>query len=240
MMSSKPLNSNSVRIDRRQILETLGALSLIGYGERCFGALTGETDTSAPAIPACVVTPTATEGPYFVDDALNRSDLTAGTRAPAVVEGVPLALNLGVFHVSAAGCVPLVGAQVDLWHADAAGVYSNLSGEGTRDERYLRGYQLTDSTGAAHFTTIYPGWYRGRTPHIHFKVRGQGFEFTSQWYFDDVISDQVFARPPYSERGARSRRNGDDFLFERRLLLTVRQNDLGPGYLGAAAIGLKI
>ena len=139
-------------------------------------------------------------------------------------------------------CEPIVGAQVDLWHASAAGVYSNLAPEGTPDEQYLRGYQLTDSTGATHFTTIYPGWYSGRTPHIHFKVRGKGFEFTSQWYFDDAISDQVFAAAPvYGGRSQRTRRrNGDDFLFERRLLLALRPNELGPGYLGAASIGLRM
>ena len=161
-------------------------------------------------------------------------------RIGAHVRALPLALNLTVYRVAASGCVPLVGAQVDLWHADAAGVYSNLAREGTPDERYLRGYQLTDSTGAAHFTTIYPGWYRGRTPHIHFKIRGQGYEFTSQWYFDDAISDQVFTAAPYSDRGTRARRNADDFLFERRMLLALRKNELGAGYLGAASIGLKV
>jgi protocatechuate 3,4-dioxygenase beta subunit len=231
-----PLN----RIDRRQMLQAFGAVSLIGYGQRCLGgALAATAADSTPGL--CVVTPTATEGPYFVDGALHRSDLTAGTREPAVVQGTPLALNVNVSRMRASSCEPIVGAQVDLWHASAAGVYSNLTREGTPDERYLRGYQLTDSTGAAHFTTIYPGWYSGRTPHIHFKVRGKGFEFTSQWYFDDAISDQVFAASAYSGRGARTRRrNGEDFLFERRLLLALSPNKLGPGYLGTASIGLRI
>ncbi|HSC07481.1 MAG TPA: hypothetical protein VLD59_11700 [Steroidobacteraceae bacterium] len=225
-------------IGRREILQAFGAVSLIGYGQRCLGGAIAATASDASRL--CVVTPSATEGPYFVDHALHRSDLTAGTRLPAVVRALPLALNLNVYRVAASGCVPLVGAQVDLWHADAEGVYSNLAREGTPDERYLRGYQLTDSTGAAHFTTIYPGWYRGRTPHIHFKIRGKGYEFTSQWYFDDAISDQVFTTAPYSDRGTRARRNADDFLFERRMLLALRKNELGAGFLGAASIGLKI
>ncbi len=221
-----------IHVDRRRVLEGLGALTLTGYAGRCLGA--GAADSSTA--PSCVVTPTATEGPFFVDGTLNRSDLTAGARGPAVAGGMPLALNVSVYRVSGTACAPLVGAQVDLWHSGIDGAYS----EGTRDESYLRGHQLTDSTGAAHFTTIYPGWYRGRTPHIHFKVRGERFEFTSQWYFDDAISDKVFAVEPYSRRGTRTRRNGSDFLFERRLLLALEQNDLGPGYLGAASIGLKI
>lgn len=218
------------------MLQAFGALSLIGYGDRCLSAL------AAPAPDAktdmCVVTPTATEGPFFVDGALHRSDLTAEARMPAVVDAVPLALNVNVYRVSGGSCSPLVGAQVDLWHANADGAYSDPQRRPA--EQYLRGYQLTDSTGAAHFTTIYPGWYRGRTPHIHYKVRGQGFEFTSQWYFDDAITDQVFAAPAYSQRGQRTRRNDDDFLFERRLLLALERNALGPGYLGAASIGLRI
>jgi protocatechuate 3,4-dioxygenase beta subunit len=157
------------RMDRRRVLQGLGALSLAGYGERCLSALAA----SAPGALSCVVTPTATEGPFFIDDAFNRSDLTTGTRAPAVVKGMPLALNVSVQRVRGTDCSPLVGARVDLWHSDADGVYSALAGEGTPDESYLRGYQVTDSKGAAHFTTIYPGWYRGRTPHIHYKVRGE-------------------------------------------------------------------
>lgn len=232
---------NRTRIDRRRVLEGLGALTLAGYGERCLGALgAGASDTSGSAALSCVVTPTATEGPYFVDRALKRSDLTSGTRAPAVIDGLPLALSVQVYRVSDTGCAPLVGAQVDLWHADAAGAYSDLAPEGTVGERYLRGYQLTDEAGAARFTTIYPGWYRGRTPHIHFKVRGEGFEFTSQWYFDDAISDQVFAAAPYSRRGKRTRRNDSDYLFDRRLLLALRQNAAGPGYVGTSSIGLRI
>jgi protocatechuate 3,4-dioxygenase beta subunit len=229
MMNRKPLNL----MDRRQVLQAFGALSLIGYGQRCLA--TAPAGTTAGL---CVATPTATEGPFFVDGALQRSDLTAGSRVPAVVEGVPLALNLNVYRMHGDTCAPLVGAQVDLWHANADGAYSDP--ERAAAEQYLRGYQLTDSTGAAHFTTIYPGWYRGRTPHIHFKVRGKGYEFTSQWYFEDALSDEVFTAAAYGRRGERSRRNGDDFLFERRLLLALRPNELGPGYLGAASIGLKI
>jgi protocatechuate 3,4-dioxygenase beta subunit len=218
------------------MLQAVGALSLIGYGTRGLGALAANAPDSSAGL--CVVTPKATEGPFFVDGALNRSDLTAGTRAPAVVDGVPLALNVNVYRVSGGGCAPVVGAQVDLWHANADGAYSNP--EAASAEKFLRGYQLTDSTGAAHFTTIYPGWYRGRTPHIHFKVRGEDFEFTSQWYFEDATTDEVFKAPAYGRRGQRTRRNAEDFLFERRLLLALKPNALGPGYLGAASIGLMI
>ena len=163
------------------------------------------------ALPACIVSPEQTEGPYFVDEKLNRSDIRVNPGDGSVKEGVPLQLTLRVFQVGSTGCTPLSGAIVDIWHCDALGVYSDVADPrfNTVGSKFLRGYQVTDANGTVQFATIYPGWYQGRTVHIHFKVRmdgtsGQGYEFTSQLYFDDSISDRVEAQPPYASQGQRT------------------------------------
>ncbi len=181
---------------------------------------------AARARGACAATPAQTEGPYFVDTRLERSDIRVdpadGSRRP----GVPLALALRIVD---GGCIPLAGALVDLWHCDADGAYSDVTDPhfSTRGRRFLRGYQTTGADGVARFTTIYPGWYPGRAVHIHFKVRatdasGRPLEFTSQLYFDDALSDRVYARAPYARRGPGRLRNEDDGIYRRgggRLLL---------------------
>ena len=89
------------------------------------------------------------------------------------------------------GCTPIENAIVDIWHCDAGGVYSGFDdGEG---ERFLRGAQATNEDGIARFTTIYPGFYQGRTVHIHAKVHlDRQTVLTTQLYFDDAVSDRVF------------------------------------------------
>jgi len=111
----------------------------------------------------CVLSPEMTEGPYYVAaDAKIRKDIRGG------VPGTPLALKLGVANV--ATCKPIAGAAVDIWHADAGGVYSDEQQNNTVGQTFLRGVQPTNASGIAAFTTIYPGWYQGRTVHIHVKV----------------------------------------------------------------------
>ena len=122
-------------------------------------------------MPDCVVRPELTEGPYFVDEKINRSDIRTDTTTNAVSAGVPLVLTFLVSQIGSSACTPLQGAQVDIWHCDALGVYSDVSGN---SGNFLRGYQVTDANGQAQFTTIYPGWYRGRAVHIHFKIRTTG------------------------------------------------------------------
>src|SRR3989454_2742268 len=163
---------------------------------------------------ACVVRPEQTEGPYFVDELLNRSDLRADPSDGTVRPGVPLDLTFRVSRVAGDGCTPLAGVVVDVWHCDHLGVYSDVEDAGfnTVGRKFLRGYQVTDANGAARFTTIYPGWYEGRTVHVHFKLRAPagarpGFAFTSQLYFDDALTDRVHAQPPYAVKGRRNRRN---------------------------------
>ncbi|MEN9562832.1 MAG: hypothetical protein RIR73_1076 [Chloroflexota bacterium] len=196
------------------------------------------TSGSIP-VPACVVRPEMTEGPYFVDEMLNRMDIRTDPSDGAVSSGTPLELTFNVSQVSSNGCVVLPNAQVDIWHCDAFGVYSDV--EDAQGKKFLRGYQITDSNGQAKFVTIYPGWYPGRTVHIHFKIRINGYDFTSQLFFDDTFTDQAYLQEPYNQRGERNTRNERDGIFGNggsQLLLNVAQS--GSGYSAVFDIGLQI
>jgi protocatechuate 3,4-dioxygenase beta subunit len=202
------------------------------------------TEAPATAAPACVVRPEVTEGPYYVDENLNRSDIRADTNSGVVKEGIPLVLTFNVSQITDSSCSALEGAKVEIWHCDAAGVYSDVSDPGfnTIGQNFLRGYQLTDANGVAQFTTIYPGWYSGRTIHIHFKVHDptsdQNKVFTSQLFFDDALSDQVFSQAPYAEKGQRDRLNSTDSIYQDLLLLAATQTD--QGYAATFDIGLDL
>jgi protocatechuate 3,4-dioxygenase beta subunit len=224
-------------LTRREALALLGGVAMLAGGVSPRGGL-------AQALPACIVTPEQSEGPYFTDVRLDRSDIRSDPGDKSVKEGVPLTLALRVSSVGSAGCTPLAGATVDVWHCDATGEYSDAGGN-TAGKNFLRGHQVTDAKGTARFTTIYPGWYPGRAVHIHFKVRmltgpALGQEFTSQIYFDEAVTDRVHARAPYSTHGKRTQRNNEDGLFRRsgnRLMLALAET--GPGYAGEFHIGLK-
>jgi protocatechuate 3,4-dioxygenase beta subunit len=197
---------------------------------------------SVQATPACTVKPQQTEGPYFVDEKLKRSDIRSDVGSGAVKAGVPLQLKLRVTQVSAQNCTPLAGAIVDIWHCDATGVYSDVSDRrgNTQGQNFLRGYQTTDANGTVEFLTVYPGWYQGRTVHIHFKVRHANQEFTSQLYFDDVITDQVHRQAPYASQGQRSLRNAQDGIFQdggSQLLLSPTKTN--QGYAATFDVGLQ-
>lgn len=208
---------------------------------------TAEAVASPGDLPTCVVSPEQTEGPYYADVQLNRSDIRAEPSTGAVKEGLPLALTMRVSQVSSGSCTPLPGATVEIWHCDAQGVYSAFAGEGSANEKFLRGYQVTDASGTAQFTTIYPGWYRGRAIHIHFKVlttgaSGASYEFTSQMYFDDAVSDRVFTQAPYSGRsGQRDTTNASDGIYgDGGDQLTLALSEANGGYSGTLHIGLDL
>jgi protocatechuate 3,4-dioxygenase beta subunit len=200
------------------------------------------------AVPACVVRPEMTEGPYFVDEMLDRSDIRSDPGDGSLREGLPLQLTFVVSQVGSGSCTALEGAMVDVWHCDALGVYSGVSDPGfdTSESNFLRGYQVTAADGVASFTTIYPGWYPGRTVHIHFKIRGntatgQAYEFTSQLFFDDTLSDQVFAQEPYAGRGERSPRNEGDGIYRNGgEQLTLQLTSVEQGYAATFPIGLQL
>lgn len=190
-----------------------------------------EMNESLPA--GCVVRPELSEGPIFVDEQANRSDIRTDSTSGAVSEGAPLALSFRVSALSGTGCSGVGGAQVDLWQCDAFGVYSdtNFDNMGTVGQRFLRGHQFTDANGDCAFTTIYPGWYDGRAVHIHFKVRtADGNEFTSQLFFDPALTDSVYESSPYNTRGERTVRNVDDGTYLESgdtMLLDVQPADGG-------------
>jgi protocatechuate 3,4-dioxygenase beta subunit len=205
--------------------------------------------STASTVLDCVVRPELTIGPYFVDDQLNRSDIRSNSSDNSIKQGVPLTLSIIVASVGDNSCSPIEGAQVDIWHCDAQGHYSGVSDQGfdTSGQNFLRGYQLTDANGGVQFQTIYPGWYSGRAVHIHFTIRTQGadgedHQFTSQFFFDDTLTDQVHALEPYAGKGQRDRRNSNDNIFSGggdQLLLNL-QGDTTNGYTGAMSIGLDL
>lgn len=209
----------------------------------------GGTGTSAPTTgsSSCVLTASLTEGPFFVDEKLNRSDIRTDPASGVVSAGIPLALTFNVQRVASNACTPLTGAYLDVWHCDAAGVYSDVSGS---SRKFLRGYQITDANGAAAFQTVYPGWYNGRAVHIHFKLRlyagsTRTYEFTSQFFFDDTFTDSVYTQSPYSSRGSRGTRNGNDGIYNSlsttdKSGLTLQTSKTSGSYAGVINLGVNV
>ena len=202
------------------------------------------SNAASGGVPACIVRPALTEGPYFVDEMLQRSDIRSDPATGAMSEGKQLDITFAVSRISGTDCVPLEGALVDVWQCDAVGVYSDVAA--AQGQKFLRGYQLTDSTGTAKITTIYPGWYPGRTVHIHFKIRtspdaDRAHEFTSQLFFDDGLSDEVFKNAPYSTKGSRGTRNDSDGIFQQSGgQLTLAPTPSGDGYAATFEIGVQV
>jgi protocatechuate 3,4-dioxygenase beta subunit len=224
----------------------------------CAAAATNATDTTdttssgGTTIPTtgsstCVLTASLTEGPFFVDEKLNRSDIRTDPTTGVLSSGIPLALTFNVSRVATSACTPLTGAYLDVWHCDAAGVYSDVSGS---SRKFLRGYQITDANGVAAFTAIYPGWYSGRAVHIHFKLRlyagsSKTYEFTSQFFFDDSLTDSVYTQSPYSTRGSRDIRNANDGIYNslsttEKAGLTLQTSKTSDGYAGIISLGVNV
>jgi protocatechuate 3,4-dioxygenase beta subunit len=233
-------------LTRRELVALFGAGAAAALTHR-LDAQTSGRPTPATA-PNCVVLPQQTEGPYFVDERLLRSDVRADARTGTVSAGAPLDLRLTVLQVSAAGaCAPLAGALVDIWQCDALGRYSDVRDRSndTSGQTFLRGHQLTDGAGLVRFTTIYPGWYQGRAVHIHFKIRSaastsQAYEFTSQFYFDERLTDRVHARPPYSAHTGQRVRNESDGIFrDGGSQLTLPIAESGQGYAATFTVGMR-
>lgn len=191
----------------------------------------------------CVVRPALTEGPYFVDERLDRSDIRPDPSNGKVSEGVPLRLKFLVSRVGPGSCAALAGAMVDVWHCDGLGVYSDVvdRGRSTKGQKFLRGFQKTDASGAAQFLTIYPGWYPGRAVHIHFKIRTRTHEFTSQLFFNETLSTRIFAGQPYARKGTGWMRNRSDRIYRSGssgLLLNPTRE--GNGYAATFDIGINL
>ena len=181
----------------------------------------------------CMLVPETTEGPFYFDPALVRRDITEGR------PGLPTTLRLQVVDRE---CRPIPQARVDVWHTDAMGAYSGSdNAAGAARETFMRGTQVTGADGVAEFQTVYPGWYGGRTTHIHFKViLDQSREMTGQIFFPDEVSDRVYTSvEPYKQRGAdRDRTNANDGIARQAGSAAIATVEEVPdAYVAALVIG---
>lgn len=242
----KGLSRSSI-VSRRQVLGFMGGTAVVSL----LGCSHQRSVASQPAplqpgtTPACVVKPQHTEGPFFVDARLNRSDIRSEPSDGSIKAGIPLQLVFQVSQISSDRCIPLTGAIVDIWQCDAQGVYSDVNGRvsNTVGKAFLRGYQTTDANGTAQFMTIYPGYYPGRAVHIHFKIRTEspsqpGYEFTSQLYFDDALTDQVYEESPYGA-GRRTLNSQDGIFRNGGEQLVLQLTPAEEGYMAHFAIALE-
>jgi len=218
-------------LTRRGTLARLGGLLAAALGLGAWEAGDGPAGVASGAV-RCVLTPEQTEGPYYIANEKVRRNITDGKR------GVPLTLRATV--VDASTCKPIRNAAVDVWHCDAGGVYSGFD-KGTASRTFLRGMQRTNAGGLAILKTIYPGWYPGRTVHIHVKVHvGGNVAHTGQLYFPDALTDKVYRRAPYNRRPGRTTRNANDFVYAnggRNSIVSVRADGAG-GYVASIAMGV--
>jgi protocatechuate 3,4-dioxygenase beta subunit len=223
------------RLTRRGSLVRLG-----GFLATAVGAAGLKIETSEGAGPAavasgavsCILTPEQTEGPYYIPNEAVRRNITDGR------PGVPLLLR--AFVVNPSTCKPIKAAAVDIWLADAGGVYSGF-GSGAGNRTFMRGVQRTNAKGLAQFRTVYPGWYQGRTVHIHVKVHlGGNVVHTGQIYFPDRVTDAVYRNQPYSSRPNRDVRNAADAILRNggsKSLVTVNKNSSGV-YVATIMMGV--
>jgi len=222
-------------LTRRSSLIRFGGLLAAAAGAS--GLKVATSEGAGPAgvasgLVTCVLAPEMTEGPYYIPNEKVRRNITEG-RA-----GTPLLLHLSV--VDASTCRPIKGAAVDIWHADAGGVYSGEAVQNSVGKTFMRGIQRTNAQGLATFQTVYPGWYMGRTVHIHVKVHlGGNVVHTGQLFFRDSLTDAVYRASPYSRRPNRDTRNTTDSIYRNggsKSLLGMHRH--GSGYLGAITMGV--
>jgi protocatechuate 3,4-dioxygenase beta subunit len=223
----------------------IGAGMAFAFGARALDALGAEAEGAS----TCLLTPEVTEGPYWIDYRISRHDVRDGK------PGLPLLLGFTV--VNAKTSKPIPGADVEIWHADAAGEYSgfdhdnpSFGGPGgpvrtTSTTRYLRGHQKADAAGRASFLTIFPGWYPGRAPHVHLKVHvggvGGRVVHTGQVFFDPRLADGVYRQGAYAKHGEPDTTNTSDQIYEQaggsRAVVKLGKRT-GGGYPGRIVIGV--
>jgi protocatechuate 3,4-dioxygenase beta subunit len=220
---------NEQRITRRGSLLKLGGAGIAAaLGWKAVEASGAGPAAVASGAVSCVLTPEQTEGPFFLPGDKVRRNVTEGR------PGVPLTLKLTVLDVST--CKPIKGAAVDIWHCDALGTYAAAT-----NKTFLRGIQKTVATGVASFKTVYPGWYQGRTVHIHVRVSlGGNVVHTGQLYFSDAVTDKVYTRAPYRSRPGRTMRNPDDSIYRNGgSRSTLKLKKVGSAYTGSITMGVQ-
>jgi protocatechuate 3,4-dioxygenase beta subunit len=220
---------------RREALGWLGGLgasaAAVAVGARGAGLLGDDADA---ATAACVLSPEVTEGPYWIDTSLTRRDVREGKA------GVPLLLTLTVQNASA--CTPITNADVEIWHCDADGDYSGF--DGSSRTRYLRGHQVSNADGKVNFVTIIPGWYPGRTPHIHLKVHvGGEVVHTGQIFFSEKVLSQVYKIAPYSSHGQPDTSHAADNIFaqagaNKAVVKLAKRKNGRRGFTGRITLGV--
>lgn len=267
-------NHKDTSITRRRALAVTGGtvaaggLAVAGY-QSAFADTATDTEASASASDtstssSCMTLMTSvTEGPYYLDGALVRKDITEGK------SGVPLTLRLTVVDATD-GCTPVSGAAVEIWHCDAWGYYSGYTtanpggsapaesedGSTANDNTYLRGYQIANANGVVKFETIFPGWYTPRTCHIHLKVHTGGqkedgtyeggkVNYTGQLFFPDDIAEEIFTREPYSQHSGSYTTLDNDMVYDGGgtssgllTLKAVHKADPSKGYKGSITLGV--
>jgi protocatechuate 3,4-dioxygenase beta subunit len=170
--------------------------------------------TMSAVATACTIYPSQTLGPCYAQMPMMREDISDG------LNGLPLRLSF--LLVRSGGCTPVPNASIDIWHSGSDGIYSayatgTICNPGTVDVRskmFCRGVLTTNEMGRADFSTVFPGWYTGRTIHIHFTIRLNNREsVTSQLYFEDTLTDEILAQGSYMSRGRRDTTNSSDSIF---------------------------
>ncbi|MFT4122365.1 MAG: intradiol ring-cleavage dioxygenase [Microbacteriaceae bacterium] len=237
-------------LSRRSVMASgLATAAVAGLASLLSFRSARSAEAALAASTGCVTVDTTdetTQGPFWVDEKLNRSDIRTNSDGTDEQDGVPLSLTITLYDVS--DCGPQVGAYIDIWHANAEGVYSDVSGSGNPDEKgytWLRGYQVTDENGQVTFTTIYPGWYLSRAIHIHARVRisldetdeDATHNFTTQMFFDEEISQQVLATSAYKSDSDERTTNSTDAIYESALQVPL-SGDTSTGYTGSFQINL--
>jgi protocatechuate 3,4-dioxygenase beta subunit len=240
-MSNDTDRHEETTLTRRGSLLGLGGIAAAALGAGgVLAALDDDAEAAAggPAAVAsglvtCVLTPEMTQGPYYLDGDKVRRDIRAGR------PGTRLDLAATVVDVST--CKPIKGAAIDIWHCDAGGTYSGFAQEGTAGRTFMRGIQRTNAKGLATFTTVYPGWYSGRTVHIHVEVSlGGNVVHTGQLFFPETLTDAVYRRAPYSSRPGRDTRNATDSIFRNggaKSMLKLAKS--GSGYVARITMGVS-
>ncbi|MEV2210593.1 intradiol ring-cleavage dioxygenase [Streptomyces sp. NPDC050997] len=269
-------NHRDTSITRRRALVVAGGtvaaggLAAAGYQAAFADDATTTTTGSASTASAtstsgeCMtLMSSVTEGPYYLDGALVRKDITEGK------SGVPLTLRLTVVDATD-GCTPVPGAAVEIWHCDAWGYYSGYTtanpggsapaesedGSTANDTTYLRGYQVANVNGVVKFETIFPGWYTPRTCHIHLKVHTGGekadgtyeggkVNYTGQLFFADDIAEEIFTLEPYSKHSGSYTTLDNDMVYDGGgassgllTLKAVHKSDPSKGYKGSLTLGV--
>jgi protocatechuate 3,4-dioxygenase beta subunit len=233
---------HDLTLSRRALIGAAAGTGLsAAFGARALTAFGADSEN----VTTCLLTPEVTEGPYWIDNKLTRRDVREGK------PGTPLLLELTV--VNAKTCKPIRNADVEIWHADAAGEYSGFDGGSggggpggggaQTSTRYLRGHQRSNALGKASFLTVFPGWYPGRTPHIHLKAHvGQDrVVHTGQVFFNEAIAAQVYRHGAYAGRGQPDTPHSRDVIYAQaggaRAVAKLSKRAAG-GYVGRIVIGV--